>query len=102
MSCIHANLKGTFIKNEYGDFFLYFDKNEFVDCLGDLSLSDIVIDCNTQTVLLCCYGDVIGAALDIYDFIDVYAQDLTPTEQNIWDHLMPISIHRLKAMFGYY
>lgn len=101
MSCIHANLKGSFIKNELGDFFLYYDKNEFVDCLGDLSVRDIVFDPRSQMVFLCCSWDIIGAALDVFDFLDVYTHDLTPIEQNIWDHLMDIKVSELKVRCGY-
>lgn len=101
MSCVHANLRGTFIKNDYGDFFLYFDKDEFVDCFGDLSIADIVVDTSAQMVLMCCYGEIIGAALDVYDFIDFYDNDLTVGERMLIDQLLPYSINKLKVLVGY-
>lgn len=72
MSCIHANLKGTFIKNSHGDYFYYFDTQEFLDCFGDLSLCDVFIDLPQRMVYFTCYGEAIGAALDIYQYIEAY------------------------------
>lgn len=80
MDCIHANLKGTFIKNYHGDYFYYFDANEFIDCFADLSICDVYVDIPQRMVFFTCYGEQIGAALDIFTYIKVY-HSLTVEEQ---------------------